>query len=492
MSVFALDRLKDWIHESARVKRKPEASKRRGLAPGDPLETFGLPPRPKAMSVRDFAISLLHAGAEIEHSLLVQYLYAAYSVDDRAEDDTENTGLEWTTYIRLIAREEMAHLATVQNLLLSVKTGEVYLNRGPINKDIKTLPLPFQLEPLSERSLEKYILFESPSPSLLPGKTSELVKYIKHRLGPESRVLSVGSLYAAIYWLFLESDDPDDNWPFAPESVTEFRRVYEGFHLAASDFVDRGAYLERAAEPDEWGVYEEETHVDGASPRDTALGSLRWIMAQGEGPNVIEESHFFRFVEMYRKFQELGGKSPVLPAPTNPHVRPTRDGTPIRNKVSRLWAELGNSRYQLLILDIFESLNAKRSTETNKRRLLAKWALNEMELVKKIGQMLPRMFLARNSAKSAGAIFEEVVLPGTEPERKAHRQWLLKNSDSTIAEIAQLLSRKQVAPKPKKPKAIVPEHTDDPTTAGMEDSLLDAVARQNDEMRGVLRQLESK
>ncbi len=413
MPGFALENLKPWIHRSTRVSAKSSLPMSRGSALANPIEAFRLPPRRKGVSARQFAISLLRAGAEIEHSLLVQYLYAAYSVDERAELDSSNTGLRWKTAIRLIAREEMAHLVTVQNLLLSVKTGELYLNRGPIDKDIKTLPLPFQLEPLSERSLEKYILFESPAVNLLPGDASELVQDIQKRLGPESRVLSVGSIYAALYWLFLESDDPRDNWPFAPESVDEFRRAYKaGFHLRASDFVDRSTYLERAADPDEWGVYEEETRVDGASPRDTALGSLRWIMAQGEGPNVIEESHFFRFVEMYKKFKQLGGQSPVLPVPSNPQLRRTSEGTVIRNRLSRRWAELGNSRYQLLILNIFESLNTKRTTETNKRRLFAKWAIAEMEFVKKIGQLLPRMFLARSAAKSAGAIFEEVARTG--------------------------------------------------------------------------------
>ncbi len=126
------------------------------------------------MTARDFAIYLLQAGAEIEHSLLVQYLYAAYSVDERAGNDKENIGLLWKTQIRLVAREEMAHLVTVQNLLLSLKTGEVYLNRGSINKNVKNQPLPFQLEPLSERSLGKYVLFDSPAIACCPARPSNL------------------------------------------------------------------------------------------------------------------------------------------------------------------------------------------------------------------------------------------------------------------------------------------------------------------------------
>ena len=119
MPGFALDKLKPWIHRSARVSKKSSLPMARGLAPASPIEAFGLPPRPQGMNAREFAISLLRAGAEIEHSFLVQYLYAAYSVDERSEYDTRNTGLQWKTGMRLIAREEMARLATVQNLLLS-------------------------------------------------------------------------------------------------------------------------------------------------------------------------------------------------------------------------------------------------------------------------------------------------------------------------------------------------------------------------------------
>jgi len=50
-----------------------------------------------------------------------------------------------------------------------------------------------------------------------------------------------------------------------------------------------------------------------------------------------------------------------------------------------------------------------------------------------------------------------------------------------------LRNRKRQVPEAKKSKRKVPEHTDDATTEGIEESVLDAVARQNDEMREVLR-----
>ena len=74
-------------------------------------------------------MSLLRAGAEIEHSLAVQYLYAAYSIDETSHAPRNLTSLEWKTHLRLVAREEMAHLVTVQNLLLALGQ-EPHLNRG--------------------------------------------------------------------------------------------------------------------------------------------------------------------------------------------------------------------------------------------------------------------------------------------------------------------------------------------------------------------------
>src|SRR6516164_8075559 len=53
---------------------------------GNSFRKFGLPPRPKGFTPKQFAIYLLRVGAEIEHSLAIQYLYAAYAIDETSED----------------------------------------------------------------------------------------------------------------------------------------------------------------------------------------------------------------------------------------------------------------------------------------------------------------------------------------------------------------------------------------------------------------------
>src|SRR5689334_17220599 len=104
MPDYALDRVMPLIHLSARVSKTSGPLKSRAPALPAPIEAFRLPRPRKGMTARDFAIRLLQAGAEIEHSLLVQYLYAAYSVNDRADNDNENVGLLWQMQLRLVAR----------------------------------------------------------------------------------------------------------------------------------------------------------------------------------------------------------------------------------------------------------------------------------------------------------------------------------------------------------------------------------------------------
>jgi hypothetical protein len=506
MHPYVLDSLKTWLHSVS--KARVRATQGRQLAimrdDGPPLNLPPIPANIKGAgkeTAKRFAIYLLKAGAEVEHSLLVQYLYAAYSINERKGDLEKNCGLNWKTHIRLVAREEMAHLVTVQNLLLSLGA-DVYLDRASMNRRDAALPLPFVLERLTLDSLAKYIVFESPSPRQLDGKYDALMEEVHGRLGdnPRFRIQRVGIIYAAIYWLFMESDDPGPDWPFAENQASEFIQQYgAGLHLSKQDFISGEEYQDRAAGADEWEVFESDAHVDDASPRETALAGLRWIMAQGEGPNALEESHFSRFVQIYEELKQLDGKydSISMRVPTKPYVkcygfvppaappRPKngqRHGTPITHPRTRLWAELVNARYQLLILHIFASLSASRSREGQKRRKFAALAIGEMELVKKIGQLLPHMSLARSGDRKAGAVFDEVCIASNETERGKFCRQLLSWSDQCVSELEGMGTAK-----PKKlQRRKLPENTSDAPTQAQGPELLEAVSRQTDLIRETL------
>lgn len=475
---LALDELKPWFHKplmsSGKKRRRPTA----GAEPGDSILELGLPPQGKYTNPKEFAAFLLRAGAEIEHSLLVQYLYAAYSIDDRSGDVQKNDALKWKTDIRLIAREEMAHLMTVQNLLLALGTN-FHLNRISFHRNERQLPLPFKLEPLSLKSLARYIVLESPTQDQIRLGDQKLVRKIHDSLGEHSRIRRVGSIYAALYWLFMKSDTPDGDWPFSAKAVQCFLKTYhknKNFHLRNQDFAHAAPYRERVALVEEWGVFENNMHVDEGSPRKNALASLRWIMSQGEGPNAIEESHFYRFLEIYKQMAELraGNRPFIMRAATNPMVKTGNRkgvskeiGTPITNIRSKQWAELLNVRYRLMLLDITDSLSESRVSEPEKRRLYAQLAVVEMEFVKKIGQALPRMFLKKNGERErAGAPFQTALLPPNRAKRQHARRQLLGDSERLIANLG----------RDKRSTADLP-------TFASEASLLDAVAQHDDKMR---------
>ena len=66
---------------------------------------------------------LLSQGAELEHALMCQYLYAAFSLKTAADglSDAQVEQVErWRKVILRIAGEEMLHWAVVQNLLAAV------------------------------------------------------------------------------------------------------------------------------------------------------------------------------------------------------------------------------------------------------------------------------------------------------------------------------------------------------------------------------------
>ena len=75
--------------------------------------------RPAGLTWHGYLVQLLHIASSIEHALLVQYLYAAYSLssENLSQPDDLNKVNVWRNLILSIAKEEMGHLATVQNLL---------------------------------------------------------------------------------------------------------------------------------------------------------------------------------------------------------------------------------------------------------------------------------------------------------------------------------------------------------------------------------------
>jgi len=110
---------------------------------------------------------LLCQGAELEHALMCQYLYAAFSLKSEPGPGVRPDQLEaiqrWRRVILDIAREEMLHWSMVQNLLTSVGSAP-FVSRPHMPHQAKGYPPAVQLRllPFGKASLEHFVYLERP------------------------------------------------------------------------------------------------------------------------------------------------------------------------------------------------------------------------------------------------------------------------------------------------------------------------------------------
>jgi hypothetical protein len=128
--------------------------------PEDLALDVDLPPRERA-------IYRLRVGAEIDHALMVQCLFAAFSLEGpHLTEPQQRQARQWHDVIVGIAREEMGHLSTVENLLALIG--------GPLSFECEDYPAPtdlylfeFELEPATKESIGKYVLAEMPTEEVI-------------------------------------------------------------------------------------------------------------------------------------------------------------------------------------------------------------------------------------------------------------------------------------------------------------------------------------
>jgi hypothetical protein len=110
---------------------------------------------------------LLCQAAELEHGLMCEYLYAAFSLKSTAGPGLSGDQLaaveRWRGVIFTIAGEEMLHWAVVQNLLTAVGSAP-YVSRPHMPHQAKGYPPGVQLRllPFGEAALQHFVYLERP------------------------------------------------------------------------------------------------------------------------------------------------------------------------------------------------------------------------------------------------------------------------------------------------------------------------------------------
>jgi hypothetical protein len=106
-------------------------------------------------------IRLLREAAEIEHDLMVQYLYGAFSLKPAYQELVGNPAPGASSFMGVIV-QEMQHLGGVNRLLVDLKAAPVLTRQDfPYESDI--YPFPFELTALSPVSLARFTYCEAPA-----------------------------------------------------------------------------------------------------------------------------------------------------------------------------------------------------------------------------------------------------------------------------------------------------------------------------------------
>jgi len=290
---------------------------------------------------REALIYTLGKAAELEHLVMLQYLFAAFSLKQHVDEGLTPDGLaavkRWRTTILEISQQEMLHLALVQNLLTAVGAAPRFARPNfPMPAYAYPAGVRIELVPFGEAALRHFAFLERPE-----GMDVEDAE------GFEAMAEAAA----------LPHDEADEIVPHLQEFDT-IGQLYRSIQ-AGLEHLDQRIGPERlfigprdaqaTAEHFRWPELVAVT--DLASARQ----AIDTIVEQGEGARgEWRDAHFGRLVGILDEYLELKGADPAF-APARPvvaaNVRPQPTGV-----VVPLITDAGTTRCMDLLNVTYEVL----------------------------------------------------------------------------------------------------------------------------------------
>jgi hypothetical protein len=379
---------------------------------------------PHGLTWRGYLVQLLYIASSIEHALMVQYLFAAYSLGGEhvtGHDDARMVA-RWRNLILSVAKEEMGHMLTVQNVLCLLGA-PVELARSHL-WDGGWSPFPFNLERLTLTSLTRYIQAEIHDIAVIDSAFKRLLEKFYPTPGPgdlpHSEAPHVGDLYRDIIKLISRSDRiPDSDFhddSFRYQASWDDWGRSHNYKIIPADNLDDVVKLlaHSASEPTRADVL-----IERVATRQQAALALTRIAEQGEAaPSELAGSHFQRFWSIFIDFRAAAesrepGWVPTYCVAENPHTllpheKPAPSASTITWPRSQQWASLFNLRYGMLLNYIRHSFQLARGGDGELLRgAVVHKAFAEMYNLKAIAGILVQLPLkSRADERRAGPPFQ--------------------------------------------------------------------------------------
>jgi len=286
---------------------------------------------PAVITTRAQLIDALSVAASIEHAILLQYLFTAWTLKNRSDEplspQLELTLRRWQQEMLRVSHEEMIHLGIITNLLNVVGAAPV-LHRPNFPQAISPgSPYTMGLTRWDDHTLWRYVRMELPQGEPLPQEPPR---------GPR-RLYSASDL----------------------TNPVEFDYLGELYDIIRAGFETLGAETlmvpEGVDRDTRWGLTVRP--IPAVVDLPSALSALDLVVEQGEGaPENRADSHYERFRRLRRELADLpAGFDPARPVVDNPrtwadHGDSALPGTYLSNELTRRVATAANDGYRVLLL----------------------------------------------------------------------------------------------------------------------------------------------
>src|SRR5262245_6503631 len=298
------------------------------------------PEAPFVIEHREALIYMLYEAAELEHGIMCQYLFAAFSLKQREDEgltgDALQAVLRWRGVVAHVATEEMLHLALVQNLLSAIGSAP-HLARPNLPAPARQYPagVNLTLVPFGEPALRHFMFLERPEGMELRG--AEGIDAPVHDAVP---LMAKGDIVP----------QPQD---FATLGHL-YRSIEHGIDHLAEKFGERNLFVgpPRAQATSDYFHWPELVPVTDLASAHRAIDT---ILEQGEGARGDwQNAHFGQFVRILDEYRQLRAANPNF-EPARPvlfaTVRPSEhdDTVPrITDDVASRCTDLFNIGYEVL------------------------------------------------------------------------------------------------------------------------------------------------
>jgi hypothetical protein len=376
---------------------------------------------------REALIYMICQAAELEHGLMCEYLFAAFSLKDNVDEGVSEEQVEaiqrWRSTILGVAAQEMLHLALTANMLTALGASP-HLSRPNLPQPARHYPASVRLAllPFGEQALRHFMYLERPEGMDLDDAEGVAAVDAAVPIVSEEEIVPRLQEFATVGHLY--------------------RSIESGFgHLVEKLGADRVFIGPPQAQI---------TQASFAWPQlvpitdlASAIAAIEAIVAQGEGPRGDwRQAHFGRFSSVLDEFLALRRADPAF-EPARPvgaaKVRPgERDsgGLLISDPVTAKVADLSNVVYEVLLQVLYRLLSRVDESDVETATLAdvaVGLMVNGIEPLAKVLTTLP--VGPGSPGVTAGAPFELFYEPDyLLPHRRA--AWLLMSE--RLAEAAAL------------------------------------------------------